>query len=103
MEVLHTLLLGTCKHILKILMPKFSAQQKREILARIRAFNTSGFNTKMYGNVCQYYQSFVGRDFKGWAQMCLFILGPYLNEGDSEVLLAFTKVSILMNIYMCIS
>eukprot|EP00731_Ephydatia_muelleri_P016897 Em0009g1321a len=24
--------------------------------------------------------------------MCLFILGPYLNEGDSEVLLAFTKV-----------
>ncbi|KAL5494053.1 hypothetical protein EMCRGX_G015323 [Ephydatia muelleri] len=91
-EVLHTLLLGTCKHILKILMPKFSAQQKREILARIRAFNTSGFNTKMYGNVCQYYQSFVGRDFKGWAQMCLFILGPYLNEGDSEVLLAFTKV-----------
>ena len=35
--------------------------------------------------------------------MCLYILGPYLNEGDCEVLLAFTKVSILMNMYMCIS
>eukprot|EP00731_Ephydatia_muelleri_P012218 Em0006g1112a len=32
------------------------------------------------------------RDFKGWAQMCLYVLGPYLNEGDCEVLLAFTKV-----------
>lgn len=81
-------------------MPKLSAQQKREILARIRAFNTSGFNTKMYDNVCQYYQSFGGRDFNGWAQMSLFILGPYLNEGDCEVLLAFTKVSVHMNTYV---
>ncbi|KAL5499721.1 hypothetical protein EMCRGX_G011180 [Ephydatia muelleri] len=34
----------------------------------------------------------MSRDFKGWAQMCLYVLGPYLNEGDCEVLLAFTKV-----------
>ena len=32
--------------------------------------------------------------------MCLFILGPYLNDRDSEVLLAFTKVKILV---MCIN
>ena len=62
-EMLHTQLLGTCKHILKIIMPEFSPKIRKEILARIKAFNTSGFSTKLYGNVCQYYNSFVGRDF----------------------------------------
>ncbi|KAL5479236.1 hypothetical protein EMCRGX_G022732 [Ephydatia muelleri] len=32
-----------------------------------------------------------GRDFKGWTQMALFILGPYLSDGQKEVLLAFSK------------
>lgn len=91
-EVLHTLLLGSCKHFLKDVMPKMSAQQKREIQARVRAFNPSGFSTKLHGSVCYYYQSFVGRDFKGWAQMAQFILGPYLSDGQKEVLLALSKV-----------
>ena len=65
---------------------------RKEILARISAFNTSGFSTKLYGNVCQYYQSFVGRDFKGWSQMCAFILCPYLSAGHKEVQLAYLKV-----------
>ena len=89
MEVLHTLFLGACKHFLKIVMPEMSPQMRKEILARISAFNTSGFSTKLYGNVCQYYQSFVGRDFKGWSQMCAFILCPYLSDGYKEVLLAY--------------
>ena len=57
----------------------FTAEERN--LARIRAFDTSGFNTKLYGNLCQYYKSFVGQDFKGWAQISIFILGPYLNQG----------------------
>ena len=40
---------------------------------------------KMYGNVCCHYKSFVGRDFKGWAQIALFIMGPYLNDGRKRV------------------
>eukprot|EP00731_Ephydatia_muelleri_P004554 Em0002g730a len=63
----------------------------REIQARVRAFNTSGFSTKLHGSVCYYYQSFVGRDFKGWTQMALFILGPFLSDGQKEVLLAYSK------------
>lgn len=96
LEVLHTLLLGTCKHILKIMMPEFSPKIRKEILARIKAFNTSGFSTKMYGNVCQYYNSFVGRDFKAWTQMCAFILWPYLSDGYKEVLLAHLKVCVII-------
>ncbi|KAL5510161.1 hypothetical protein EMCRGX_G005656 [Ephydatia muelleri] len=84
-EVLHTLELGACKYLLKETMPTLRPWQKREILARVRAFNTSGFRVKMYGKVCQYYQSFWGRDFKAWAQMAIFILKPYLNERQAAV------------------
>eukprot|EP00731_Ephydatia_muelleri_P004501 Em0002g677a len=90
-DILHTLSLGSCKHFLKDVMPKMSPHQKREIQARVKAFNTSGFSTKLHGSVCYYYQSFVGRAFKGWTQMALFILGPYLSDGQKEVLLAYSK------------
>ena len=75
-------------------MPNMTAAQKREIQARLRAFNTSGFSTKLHGSVCYYYQSFVEHDFKGWMQMALFIISPYLSDGQKEVLLALSKVSI---------
>ena len=70
-------------------MPQLSVRQKAEILARLRAFCSSGLKVKLYGNVCSYYQSFVGRDFKAWAQMVIFVMGP---EGQLKVLLSFTKV-----------
>eukprot|EP00731_Ephydatia_muelleri_P033322 Em0027g70a len=47
-EILHTKLLGTCKHILQNIMPEFSPKIRKEILARIKAFNTSDFSTKLY-------------------------------------------------------
>ena len=77
-------------------MPDFTHDQKTEILALIKAFNMSGFTTKMYGNVCYYYNSFVGRDFKAWSQMAIFILSPYLDAGRKEVLLNYSKVSFYM-------
>ena len=84
---------GMCKYLLKEQMPLMSAKQKCEILACLRAFNTSGFKVKLYGNVCVYNNSFLRRDFKAWAQMAPFIIGPYLNEGQMNVLLSFSKVS----------
>ena len=42
MEVLHTFVLGACKYVLKEMMSVLSARQKEEVLARLRAFNTSG-------------------------------------------------------------
>ena len=85
-------MLGPCKYLLKEFMPQLSARQKVEILARLRAFCSSGLKMKLYGKVCSYYQSFIGRDFKAWAQMAIFVMGPYLNEGQLKVLLSFTKV-----------
>ena len=54
------------------------------------------FKVKMYANVCRHYKSFVGRDFKGWAQMALFIMGPYLNDGRKPVLVTFSKVNTIL-------
>ncbi|KAL5506819.1 hypothetical protein EMCRGX_G008563 [Ephydatia muelleri] len=92
LEALHVFALGASKYFLQLFMPDFTHDQKTEILALIKAFNMSGFTTKMYGNVCYYYNSFVGRDFKAWSQMAIFILSPYLDAGRKEVLLNYSKV-----------
>lgn len=93
-ESLHTILLGPYKYLLQSTIPKLSPRQKEEVLARIRAFDCSGFRVKMLGNVIRHHQSFVGRDYKGWAQMALFIIYPYLTEGDKKVWLYLTKVGL---------
>lgn len=54
-ESLHTVLLGTCKYLLKSSMSSRNEQEKKQILARMSGFNYSGFSTKVYGNVCYYY------------------------------------------------
>ena len=61
-------------------------------MAGIRAFNFSGFHVKLVGNVIKYHQSFVGRDYKAWAQMAPFIIFPYLDEQDKTLRLALSKV-----------
>ena len=66
-------------------IPKLSGDHQDEILARIRAFSYSGFRVRLLGNVIRHHQSFVGRDYKAWAQMELFIMYPYLSNGDKAV------------------
>lgn len=91
-ETLHTILLGPYKYLLKSTIPKLSARQKEEVLARIRSFNYSGFHVRLIGNVVRYHKSFVGRDYKAWGQMALFIICPYLNEQEVRMWLTLSKV-----------
>ena len=81
-------------------MHHLNSQQKKEVLAHITAFNYSGFEYKLTANVCYHHQSFVGGDYKVWAQMGVFILGPYLNNGDKEVWLSLSQVPIMIFIIM---
>ena len=90
-ETLHTILLGLYKYLLRVTIPKFSGVQKEKILARIGAFNFSGFRVKLVGNVVQYHQSFIGCD---WAQMAPFVIFPYLNEDGKCLWLALSKVGV---------
>ena len=94
METLHTILLGPYKYLLKKVMPTLNARQKKEVLARKAAFNYSGFDGKVLGNVVHHHQSFVGRDYKAWAQMACFIIGSYIDASQKRVWLALSKVCI---------
>ena len=62
------------------------------------AFNPSGIKVRVHGNITQHYRSFVGRDFKAWAQMALFILGPYLDKDEQSVWLSLSQVYIYTDI-----
>ena len=65
--------------------PECSAKKKKEILVRVAAFNPSGFDRKVLGNIVYYHKSFVGWDYKVWAQQSLFIIGPYLLDAQKQV------------------
>eukprot|EP00731_Ephydatia_muelleri_P033943 Em0042g22a len=69
-----------------------SLQQIRDIQSQLTAKSKSEKSTEMHGNVCRHYQSFVGRDYKAWSQMAIFILDPYLSSGEQKVLLSISKV-----------
>ena len=72
-ESLHTILLGACKYILCEFIDCITAAQRKEILVRVSAFPYYRFGTQITGNICYYFKSFVGRDFKSWMQMAIFI------------------------------
>ena len=93
-EVLHLILLGPYKYLLKTTIQLLTPLQKKEVLARMSAFNYSSFNGRVIGNIIYHHKSFVGRDYKAWAQMALFIIGPYLSDCQKSVLFALSKVYI---------
>ena len=100
-ETLHTILLGPYKYLLKTTIPALNQQEKMEVLARMRTFHYSGFDVKVYGNVISYHKSFVGRDYKAWAQMALFVIGNYLSDDHRQVLLSLSKVKLVFHC-MCV-
>ena len=91
-EVLHSILLGPYKYLLKTTIPTLNPQQKRELLARMSTFNYSGFSGKVIGNIVYHHKSFVGRDYKAFAQMALFVLGPYLPDSQKPLWITLSKV-----------
>ena len=93
LEVLHTLLLGPYKYLLRATMAKLSKKQRTQLSALLSAFPSSGFTSRISRNIAKYYKSFVGRNFKALAQMALFVLSPFLAPAEIEVWLALSKVS----------
>ena len=93
-ETLHTILLGPYKYLLNSAIRSSTSLQKKQLLVRISTFNYSGFKGKVLGNIVSYHRSFVGRDYKAWAQMAPFVMLPYLSEGEREVWINLSKVYI---------
>lgn len=108
-ETLHTILLGPYKYLTRQLMKRITAKEKKEIKARVIAFQTSGFEFHLSPSVCKVYGSFFGRDFKVLAQMCLFLIWDYLTSSEQKVWLALSKVvsefntkHLATNVLMCV-
>ena len=73
-------------------MGKLNAVQKSEVLARIACMDYSGIEGRLSSNITCYSQSFVGRDFKVWAQIAPFILAPYLTSEELKLWLSLSQV-----------
>ena len=80
-------------------MNALSHRQKAEIMARIKSFSYSGFRAKMTANL-RYVGSFVGRDFKIFAQMAVFVLSPFLSDVERNTWLSLSKVIVMYYLYM---
>ncbi len=92
MEVLHTILLGVCKYMLRTFMSSRSKTEKTEVLAKLSAFSYCGFSVKIVGNITYHYQSFIGRDFKAWMQLALFIIDMYVTDEENKCWLSLAEV-----------
>jgi hypothetical protein len=73
-------------------MDSLTTAEKKEISVRVNSFSYCGFSNRITGNIC-YYRSFVGRDFKAFMQMCLFIIRPYLTGSKLTCWYHLAKVS----------
>lgn len=89
---MHSILLGPVKYLLQDFMSSLNTKKKKEVLARIDSIGSSGIVGKVYGNICYHYRSFVGRDFKAWAQIAPMVAGPYLSEEKRDAWKALSKV-----------
>lgn len=92
-ETLHTILLGPYKYFLKDFMTKLTSKQKLEFRALVNAFDCSGFDMKIVGNIIYHHQSFVGRDYKAWAQMAPFIVSRFVGAQEMSLWLSLSKVT----------
>ena len=73
-EILHTILLGPVKYLLKMTIQSLNQQQKEQVHAKVASLDISAFPAKIRGNITRNYGSYVGRDFKLWMQVAVFVL-----------------------------
>ena len=85
MEILHTILLGAVKYLLAKTMKSLSPDDKKKIKAKVEVFDFSAFPAKIASSITSMYGSYVGRDYKLWAQVAVFILMDIVTEEELEV------------------
>lgn len=74
-------------------MKNISVADKKKVQAKIEAFDFSAFPRRLPGSFVKNYGSCVGRDFKLWAQISVFILDGLISAEKLEVWLYLSEVS----------
>ena len=73
-EVLHTILLGPIKYLVTKTFKNLRAGNKKKAQAKIEAFDFSAYSRRLPSSFIKNHGSYVGRDFKLWAQISVYIL-----------------------------
>ena len=79
-EILHTIRLGPVKYLLSATIQSLTREQKDQIHTKIASTDMSAFPANIQGNITRNYGSYVGRDFKLWIQVAVFILEGIVSE-----------------------
>ena len=66
-------------------MKNLSPDEKRMVKAKLESFDFSAFPRRLSSSFVSIYGSCVGRDFKLWAQIAVFILDGIVSEDELEV------------------
>ena len=66
-------------------MKGLSPAEKKKIKAKVEVFDFSAFPSKIVSSITSMYGSYVGRDYKLWAQVAVFILMDIVTEDELEV------------------
>ncbi|XP_070546461.1 uncharacterized protein [Ptychodera flava] len=89
-ERLHCLLLGPVKDLTRRTFSNMSPEAKKSILLKIKAMNWKPGNS--LGNISSNCNSFLGRDFKIWAQMAVFVLNEHIQPQERQLWLLLCKL-----------
>lgn len=74
-------------------MRGLSPADKKKIKAKIEAFDFTAFPRRLSSSMIKTYGSCVGRDFKLWAQVSVFILDGVIADEELNVWYQLSKVS----------
>ena len=91
-EILHTIFLGCEKYLLAKTMKALSPANKKKVSARIESCDFTPFPPKIASNIPKTYGSLVGRDFKVWAQVAVFILDDIIPSEELETWVHLSNV-----------
>ena len=91
-EKLHTILLGPVKYLLGVTIKSMTPEKKQQMHAKVVGLNMSAFSRHIKGNITRNYGSYVGRDYKLWMQMAVFILDGLIPAESISVVFAWQGI-----------
>jgi hypothetical protein len=89
-EILHTILLCPVKYLVKKTFNNLSPADKKKVKSKIEAFDFSAFSRRLPSS---FHGSCVGRDFKLWAQISVFVLEGLISDDELQVWIYLSEVS----------
>ncbi|EHS63695.1 uncharacterized protein PGTG_22818 [Puccinia graminis f. sp. tritici CRL 75-36-700-3] len=86
---------GVVKYLVHDFVGKLSEKQKDELEGRIESFNTSSLNMpKLQPKyLVSHVKSLIGKEFKIFLQAAPFILFPFMDEDQREILISLCTLS----------